>query len=72
MPSPQKEKKATAWEEAEAYGFDMSLIESNLRKTPQERIRQHSHALASALLLRQAMEKNNEQHRSPSQPIARS
>ena len=49
----------SAWKVAEAYGCDMSLIESNLRKTPQERIRAHSRALATATTLRAAMEKRH-------------
>jgi hypothetical protein len=52
-------RKASAWEAAEKQGHDMSLIESNLRKTPYERIRAHNRALATAVMLRQAMEKRN-------------
>lgn len=37
----------------------MSLIESNLRKTPRERIRAHSRALAEADRLRKAMERKH-------------
>ncbi|MBI2014833.1 MAG: hypothetical protein HYV94_01885 [Candidatus Rokubacteria bacterium] len=48
----------TAWQAAEAYGFDMSLIESNLEKTPHERIRAHGRALAAALALRAAVERS--------------
>ncbi len=49
--------KAVAWRAAEKAGYDMSLVESNLRKRPSERIRAHSRALATAVMLRQAMEK---------------
>ena len=45
----------SAWQAAEAYGFDMSLIEANLRRTPAERIRAHGRALALAVVLREAM-----------------
>ena len=45
----------SAWKAAEAYGFDMSLIEANLRRTPAERIRLHARTLALALALRQQM-----------------
>jgi hypothetical protein len=45
-----------AWAAAEAYGCDMSLLESNLRRSPAERIRVHGRALAAALALREAME----------------
>ncbi|MFH1733005.1 MAG: hypothetical protein ABIF82_15335 [Planctomycetota bacterium] len=51
--------KGPAWRAAEDYGIDMSLIESNLRKTPAERVRAHSRALATALALREAMKKRN-------------
>ena len=47
--------EGSAWQAAEAYGVDMSLIESNLRKTPAERIRAHSRALETATMLREAM-----------------
>lgn len=50
-------RKDSAWKAAESYGFDMSLIESNLEKTPYERIRAHSRALAAVLALRAAMER---------------
>jgi hypothetical protein len=40
-----------AWKAAEAHGFDMSLIEANLRRTPAERIRMHARVLALALAL---------------------
>jgi hypothetical protein len=53
------ERKSVAWKAAEKDGFDMSLVESNLRKTPCERIRAHSRALATAVMLRQAMKKRN-------------
>ena len=50
-------RKSAAWKAAEKAGYDMSLIESNLRKTPYERIRAHSRALGTAVMLRRAMEK---------------
>jgi hypothetical protein len=50
------EREPSAWEAAEAYGFDMSLIEANLRRTPAERIRQHARVLALALALREQMQ----------------
>ena len=51
--------KSVAWKAAEKEGYDMSLVESNLRKSPCERIRAHSRALATAVMLRQAMKKRN-------------
>ena len=44
----------SAWAAAEHYGCDMSLLESNLRKTPAERLWVHGRALAAALALREA------------------
>ncbi len=46
-----------AWKAAEAYGCDMELLESNLKKTPAERLRAHNRALNTVVMLRQAMEK---------------
>lgn len=43
----------------EAEDFDHALLESNLRKTPWERIRAHDRALATARLLRRAMEQRD-------------
>ena len=49
--------RGSAWAAAEAYGCDMSLLESALRKRPAERIRVHGRALAAALALREAAER---------------
>ena len=57
--SQPRNSKSVAWEAAERAGYDMSLIESNLRKTPYERIHAHSRALATAVMLRRAMEKRH-------------
>jgi hypothetical protein len=50
-----------AWEQAEAAGIDMSLLEANLRKSPIERIRAHDRALAAAISLREAL-RNQQDH----------
>ena len=55
-PNQSRKTESVAWKAAEKDGYDMSLVESNLRKTPYERIRAHSRALATALMLRRAME----------------
>lgn len=52
-------RKPSAWELAAQEGHDMSLLESNLRKSPAERIRAHSRALATAVMLRAAMGKQH-------------
>jgi hypothetical protein len=59
--TPQPQPPRFAWEEAEAEGFDMSLIEDNLRKTPWQRMRDHDRAPNLALKLRKAMQEHNEQ-----------
>jgi hypothetical protein len=51
--------KSSAWLAAEALGFDMSLVRSNLRLTPLERIRRHDRALATATALRRAMKERH-------------
>ena len=43
-----------AWREACRYGFDMSLVEDALSKTPEERLEQHQHALNMMLAVREA------------------
>ncbi|MEI7731454.1 MAG: hypothetical protein WCO56_17905 [Verrucomicrobiota bacterium] len=48
-----------AWQAAAAAGFDMSLIELNLAKTPWERLQDHDEALAFASLLQEAMQKRD-------------
>jgi hypothetical protein len=47
--------KKSAWREAVDYGFDMSLVEINLARTPAERLRAHAQALDTAVALREAM-----------------
>ena len=49
-------EKGPAWKAAEDYGFDMSIVEANLAKTPAERVRQHCEALELGMKLRKAME----------------
>ena len=51
------ESRNCAAAEAEAYGIDLSLLEENLRLSPEERIRAHCRALQTALELRAAMER---------------
>lgn len=50
----------SAWERAKRAGVDVSLLESNLRLTVSERLRQHDAALNSMLKLRRAVEIHNE------------
>ena len=72
MKSPRRHRPADAWKAAEAYGCDMSLLEDNLRMTPQQRIQAHRSALALAERLRTAMEKFHERPRIASQAARRS
>ena len=48
-------KKQTAFEEAEEYGIDLSLIDINLKKTPTERIVDMNNLLNDALKFRDAV-----------------
>ena len=48
--------KGPAWRAAEEYGFDMSVVEWNLRLTPLERIRENDRANALDESLAKAME----------------
>ncbi|MFC1760692.1 hypothetical protein ACFL6U_01265 [Planctomycetota bacterium] len=52
-------RESPAWCAARDYGIDVSLLEANLQLSPLERIRAHSRALNTALMLRKAMK---EQH----------
>ena len=45
-----------AWKAAREYGCDMSIIADNLRKTPAERIRSHSAALNTLLMLKDSLQ----------------
>ena len=44
-----------AWRAACEYGFDMSLVEDALSKTPEERLEEHQHALNMLLALREGL-----------------
>lgn len=56
---PLKSGETSAHETSEADDFDVSLIESNLRRTPQERIRVHNGFLRTVSGLREAVERYN-------------
>ena len=58
-PETSPPKRGPAWRAAEAYGFDMSLVESALRMTPEQRIRVNVYSVAMALELREAMKKRD-------------
>ena len=45
-----------AWRAAAEYGFDMSLIEDALQRTPEQRLELHQHALDMILELKEAGE----------------
>jgi hypothetical protein len=51
----QQQQPRSAWEEAEAEGMDMSLVDCNLEKSVWERLVTHDRALSFALQLRAAM-----------------
>ena len=50
--------------EAEAYGIDLSLLESALRLTPEQRAERHQNALDLVLELKKAGESLREKHES--------
>ena len=52
----ERNHRETATEAAEAYGIDISLLDDNLLKTPEERLHQHCLALQLAHELRRAAE----------------
>jgi hypothetical protein len=52
----------TAAERAEAYGIDLSLIDENLRLTPEQRVRQNDLALSEAEDLIAAHERTQPDH----------
>ena len=54
--------KFSAWNTAAKNGCDMSLLEDNLRKTPDERIKIHQRALNTVIMLQKAMEKQHARH----------
>jgi hypothetical protein len=45
-----------AWRAAAEYGFDMSLVEDALQRTPEQRLELHQHALDMILELKEAGE----------------
>jgi hypothetical protein len=47
------------WQTAFEYGFDMSLVESMLSMTPEERLDAHQRALDTILVLRGAKQQSN-------------
>lgn len=49
--------------EAEAYGIDLSLLESALRLTPEQRAERHQNALNLVLELKEAGAKLREKHK---------
>ena len=60
MRNIEHQAKGAAWKAAEAERYDRSLIGSNLRKTPYERMQQHSRALTTARMPRKAMEERSD------------
>ena len=62
LDSPKRRAPPTAWQRAEAYGIDVSLLEANLRRSVAERLRRHDAALCSMLALRAAVQGKNAKH----------
>jgi len=57
-PSGTETERQTAWDAAREWGCDMAQIAHNLTLPPAERLRRHNCALASALVLREGVEKH--------------
>ena len=51
-----------AWRAAADYGFDMSLVESALRMSPEQRIEEHQRALNLVLEIESSRELNDQNH----------
>ena len=58
-PLALRDQPMTAWENAAALGIDMSLIESSLRATPDQRLRWHDQALQTVEMIEQAVKGNH-------------
>lgn len=52
-------REMSAWDAARENGCDMALLEDNLRRTPNERIRLHQKALRAVTMLHRAGEKSS-------------
>ena len=50
----------TAIQRAELFGIDLSLLEENLRLTPEQRLRQNDHFLNEAEALQSALAESHE------------
>ena len=57
MSKQGKSTEGASWKAAREYGFDMSLIEDNLRRSPRDRIGLHLRAMQTVGALRAATEK---------------
>jgi len=51
------EKEMAVYEDDATYGIDVSLLEANLRLTPEQRLRRHDRTLTTIEKLRSAMDK---------------
>ena len=54
-----------------AAGHDLSLLEAALRMTPDERVRAHEQAIATAQTVREAVEEYRARVRKPDPPLER-
>ncbi len=52
-------KAGPAWRAACEYGFDMSLVEDALSKTPEQRLEEHQQALNLVMEILEAREKHS-------------
>jgi hypothetical protein len=59
MKTAMRQQRPSAWDQARAYGVDMSQLAANLRKRPAELLQQHQRALAMVMVLRAGAKKRH-------------
>ena len=57
MSETQTKHNSISWHAAIEYGIDMSLVEANFKKTPEQRIRDINNAWLGVLELRKGLNK---------------
>ncbi len=67
----ERVREGSALAAAAAYGIDLTLIEANLRRTPDERVRDHESAMEVAQALRKATEEHRAKRARAARPTRR-
>ena len=63
MLETQTKHNSSSWHAAIEYGIDMSLVEANIKKTPEQRIRDINNAWLGVLKLRECLNKAKKDER---------